>query len=367
MSRAHWKTGYGAAVLLLAAAATARGAGPGLPLNRDGAWYRGDDAARVAENVLCYQRRSGGWPKNVDMAAELPPARRRELLQGDAANDATIDNGATYTQVAFLARVYAGRKDERLRGAFVRGIDYLLSAQYPHGGWPQYFPGATGYHRHVTFNDDAMVGVLRLLREASNGAGPYDALDQRRRERARRAVGRGVECILRCQVRRGDALTAWCAQHDADTLMPADARAYEKASLSGYETVGIVRFLMAIDAPAPEVVRSVESAVGWLERVTLAGVRPEKRPDAALPRGFDLVVVDDAAAPPLWARFYDLTTDRPLFCGRDGVVRGRLADIDAERRTGYAWYTDAPAMLLSREYPAWRVKRVGGAAREVRP
>ena len=41
--------------------------------------------------------------------------------------------------------------------------------------------------------------------------------------------------------------TVWCAQHDETTLRPAGARTYEHASLSGYESVGIVRFLMGIE------------------------------------------------------------------------------------------------------------------------
>jgi PelA/Pel-15E family pectate lyase len=351
--------GCAAALLLLsAAAAPRRGAGGGLPLKKDDAWYRGPEAARIADNVLCYQRRSGGWPKNVDMTATLSDAQRAELRRGGGMNDATIDNGATYSQIEFLARVHRGLGDERFRGGFIHGIDYLLAAQYPNGGWPQYYPGASGYHRHVTFNDDAMVGVLRLLRDVAGGAAPYDAVDKSRRERVLLAVERGVKCILRCQVHRGDQLTAWCAQHDADTLLPADARAYEKASLSGYETVGIVRFLMSIEQPTPEVVKSVESAVAWLKRVKLRGIRAERRAAAGAPRGFDVVVVHDLHAPPVWARFYAPADDRPIFCGRDGIVRYRLQDIEPERRAGYAWYTPAPATLLEREYPAWRAKWV---------
>ena len=30
----------------------------------------------------------------------------------------------------------------------------LLEAQYDNGGWPQYHPRATGYHKHITFNDN---------------------------------------------------------------------------------------------------------------------------------------------------------------------------------------------------------------------
>ena len=68
------------------------------------------------------------------------------------------------------------------------------------------------------------------------------------------------------------------------------------------------------------------------------------------------MVVADPTAPPIWARFYEIGTNRPFFCGRDGVKKYSLAEIEHERRIGYAWYTNAPAYLLDKEYPLWRSK-----------
>ena len=70
--------------------------------------------------------------------------------------------------------------------------------------------------------------------------------------------------ILSAQIVTGGTRTAWCAQHDAVTLEPRAARTYEHASLSGAETVGIVRFLMR-QPKTPEIVRAVEAAVAWLQ------------------------------------------------------------------------------------------------------
>jgi PelA/Pel-15E family pectate lyase len=69
---------------------------------------------------------------------------------------------------------------------------------------------------------------------------------------------------------------------------------------------------------------------------------------------FDVVVVPDATAPPIWARHYEIGTDRPIFAGRDAVKRYALAEIEAERRTGTAWYGHWPTSLLNDEYPRWR-------------
>lgn len=103
-------------------------------------------------------------------------------------------------------------------------------------------------------------------------------------------------------------------------------------------------------------VEAVEAATAWFEAAKLTGIRQVNRPDASLPGGYDKVIVPDPTAPPLWARFYEIGTNRPIFCGRDGVIKYRLADIEHERRTGYAWYTTAPATLLAKEYPVWKAR-----------
>jgi len=150
--------------------------------------------------------------------------------------------------------------------------------------------------------------------------------------------------------------TVWCAQHDEVSFGRVPARTFEVASLSGSESVGVVRFLMSIKDPSPAVVDAVEAAVAWFEQSELKGIKWIKKADAAQPGGFDCVVVKDPDSS-VWARFYEIGTNRPIFTGRDGVVKYDVAQIEHERRTGYAWYVDAPEKLLKRDYPAWR-KRV---------
>jgi len=325
-------------------------------LTQPAAWYQSPEAARVADNVLLYQRASGGWPKNIDMAEVLSDAHKAELSRQKTEPDSTIDNGATHTQLRFLARVYDAGRQERHKQAFLKGIDYLLAAQYANGGWPQYWPLRRGYYTHITYNDDAMVGVLGLLRDIARQKTPYGFIDAERRSRAGSAVERGTECILATQVVVNGRHTAWCAQHDETTLLPASARTYEHVSLSGYESVGIVRFLMDIDAPGERVRRAIESAITWFEQSKLTGIRYLRRPSSASADGYEYVVVADPSAGPVWARFYEIGTNRPLFSGRDGVIKYNVAEIEEERRNHYRWYVDNPAELLSKDLPAWRAK-----------
>ncbi len=321
-------------------------------------WYGSDGALGIAARVVAYQRASGGWPKDIDMAQPLEAERLRKVEADAARNDATIDNGATHRQLQFLARVHTATGRGKLREAFERGLDLLLGAQGASGGWPQRFEGGEAYQKHITFNDGAMAGVLDLLGGIAAGRPPFAFVDEKRRRAAASAVDRGIACILKCQVVLDGRPTVWCAQHDETTLEPRPARRFEPLSLSGGESAELARLLMEVERPGPEVVRAVEGAVAWFERTKVQGKRWEEKEDPAHPGRRDRILMDDPAAKALWARFYEIPSMRPIFGDRDGSVHYRVEEISHERRTGYAWYGDWPARLLEREYPAWR-KRLG--------
>lgn len=314
-------------------------------LRQPDAWFASAEAQSIADNLLSWQAAAGSWPKNTDTMQ--PFAGDRARLRG------TFDNRATVDEVRFLARAYQATRDARYKEAVVRAIDHIVAAQYPTGGWPQYFPSQKNYTRHITFNDQAMMRLMELLREVSRSE-RFDFVDADRRQKAAQAFDRGVECILKCQVVVAGKRTVWCAQHDEQDYHPRPARTFELVSLSGAESVGITRLLMSLETPTPEVIEAVESAVAWFKQAELRGIRIKLRDDARSPRGKDKVVVEDPDAPPLWARFYEIETGRPLFVDRDGVPKYRLADIGFERRNNYAWYGDWPRELLEKEYPAWK-------------
>jgi PelA/Pel-15E family pectate lyase len=125
--------------------------------------------------------------------------------------------------------------------------------------------------------------------------------------------------------------------------------------LSGFESVGLTRLLTSLDNPSPRVQQAIIAAMKWFEKSKLIGIKVEKREDKAAEKGYDLFMVADPDAPPLWARFYDIQTNQPFFVSRDGVPRAQLANISYERRTGYAWYGEWPAKL-EKEYQTWRAK-----------
>lgn len=116
------------------------------------------------ESILLHQRDSGGWSKNRDYDSKID----REKLQKEKGNkDSTFDNGATTSEMRILAREIRKTGEERYQEAFLKGLKFCLEAQYENGGWPQYYPEARGYHAQITFNDHAMIRVMKLLNEVA--------------------------------------------------------------------------------------------------------------------------------------------------------------------------------------------------------
>lgn len=323
--------------------------------------YRPEQIVEIAENVLLYQRANGGWPANQDPTRILEEEERKRISSQRNATDTSFDNRCTYTQVEYLAGVYAQTGDVRHREACLRGLDFILAAQYPSGGWPHSHPDASGYRAHVTIADDVMDGILGTLRRAASGAGPFAFLDAERRARIRAALEQGDRCLLRLQVVVDGKKTAWAGQYDRETLQPVLGRSFELPALVSWESVGVVRYLMSIEDPGPDVVAAVEAAADWFARSALTGFRIESFPAEPVRYTFhtstqDRRTVVDAGAPRIWARFYDIPTNRPFLANRDGGKVYTLGEVERERRTGYDWYGYWPQSLLEEDLPAWRAR-----------
>ncbi|WP_281635874.1 pectate lyase [Flavobacterium marginilacus] len=324
--------------------------------DKESAWFATPEAKEVAENVLLYQRNIGGWPKNIQMQNPLTASEKQKLtaLKPDT-KEVTTDNGATCQEMLFLSKMYAQVPDERYKNAFLAGLDYLLKAQYENGGWPQFYPLKKGYYTHITYNDDSMSNILIILKEIAEKTDYYSIkAPDAAVEKAKKAFDKGIDCILKTQYKQNGVLTAWCAQHDEVTLLPANARAFELASLSGKESSKIVLLLMSIEKPSPEVVTAVNSTVAWFEKTKITDLREDRVP---VPNSkiMEKVMVKGPNASPLWARFMDLNDNTPFFCDRDGIKKATLAEIGQERRVGYSWYTNEPKEVL-KKYASWKKK-----------
>jgi pectate lyase len=315
-------------------------------LRRPDDWFKTDDGREFADILISWQNDNGGWFKKYDPTRrrprELPPPDTHDGPPGDAEDvwrpTSTFDNGATYTELRILARAYGATGNDACRTSFLRGLNFILAAQYPNGGWPQRFPLQENYGRNITFNDNAMVNVMSLLRDVERGGPSFAFVPASERERCRQALARGIDCTLATQIRVGDKLTGWCQQHDAVTLAPTTGRSYELPAIAAAETAGIALFLMDLPSPDRRVAHAVESAVQWFGDARITGKRFVTVSGPQYENGRDRVLVDDPSAPPIWARLYDIRTNRPFFSSRDGVARDAISNISYERRNNYGWF-----------------------------
>ncbi|WP_449359415.1 pectate lyase [Alishewanella longhuensis] len=64
---------------------------------------------------------------------------------------------------------------------------------------------------------------------------------------------------------------------------------------------------------------------------------------------------DKPGAGPLWPRFAELNSNRPIFGDRDNALYYDVLQVSLERRQGYAWYTERPVQTL-KQYQLWQQK-----------
>ncbi len=340
-----------------------------LPLDKTGGLVAaGRDAVRIADIVLSFQTRAeaGARTSICPLHTRAAPGEafapnNRSRIPGEADFDmphdtnwnyvGTFDNDATMTQLRYLAKVIAAAGTNNgasasWRKAFMHGIAYVALAQYPNGGWPQVWPLEGGYHDTITYNDDAMVNLLGLLRDVALATNEFAFVPLSVRALAGSSVNRGIRCLLATQITVGSNRTVWCQQHDPLTLQPASGRNYEMPAAVSSESADIMLFLMSLPKTNPALVAAVHAAAAWFEKTKIS--------DTTWRRGEDGVrrLVHESGAGPIWARYYEIGTDRPLFGDRDKTIHDNLDEISQERQRGYAWYRDTPKHALE-VYAVW--------------
>lgn len=303
-------------------------------------------AITTADNYLSWQMEHGGWDKGVEDQAAAPAkaGEKKNKFSGWTSKSGgemgTIDNEATYTQMRHIAAVYRETGFERYRESVLKGLDFIFNLQYESGGFAQVYPARGNYSDNVTFNDNAMINVLIMLEDMRDRAYPFDSdlIPDEYITKIDESIDQAIDFILKAQITSGGRLTAWCAQHDPETYEPVGARAYELPSISGSESVSIIKFLMNQEQ-TPEITNAVESAIRWFKDSEVKGIKYDKKD----PNG--VYFIEDANSS-IWYRFYDIEDNQPIFCDRDGIKKHNIAEISEERRTGYSWAGTYPKKLL---------------------
>ena len=327
---------------------------------------KSDEGKRIAENVIDYQLETGGWPKNKPMQDRLSP-REREVVRSWKNHyiEGTIDNGATLTEIRFMAKMYALHHDPRYLESVERAIDFIISLQYPSGGFSQCDQRKVGYWNRVTFNDGAMIGAMGVMRDVAKGNAPFDfEMNAETREKCRASYMKGIDFVLKAQIVQNGVKTVWCQQHDPVTYEPLGGRAFELAALTAGESNPIVRMLMEVDDPSEEIVDACLKAADWYERSVLTGYTLGKCTLASGATGACLVKTDDPKDR-IWARFYTLEDNRPFTANRQGE---KIFNFDAQLRgdeMSYRWFLQHEDRLI-RDVRKWAYgleKKAAGEAK----
>ena len=314
-------------------------------------FFKKPQSLALAKTIISYQTPSGGWSKAVDYNKGPRQAGTHWTSQSGEGWHycGTLDNRSSTEQIKFLAGVATHRGDEACRQACLRGLHYLLEAQYPNGGWPQNYPIEAGYHEAITLNDNAMIHALEVLAMVTERHADFSFVDEALRQRCAQAQQRGLDCLLAMQVRIAGRLTVWCAQHDPLSLEPTKARLKEPPSLSGGESAELLKFLMRQGPTTSQVREAIEAGLQWLQAHAVHGLRKTKN------RAGKTDYAADAASPEVyWARFYDLKTGEAIFPGaQDGIAYKTYREMAAHNKVGYDYLTTRPAELLGKERERW--------------
>ncbi|MDF1860238.1 MAG: pectate lyase [Verrucomicrobiales bacterium] len=256
------------------------------------------------------QLSSGGWSSEFDFDPEYAKRYhlRTDLDQGDTDPGkrrrlSTLDDNKTQSALLLLlelAMIPDNHSHAVIQEAIEFGLDSLLAAQNTDGSWPQQYDEAADpnlevlaasfpeewsreypklpYYRYATLNDGNLVHVMSLLLRAHKATGNKRFLDSAKR------LG---DFLLRAQL--PEPQRAWAQQYD-ENRHPAWARKFEPPAISSIESMGACEALLELWIASGEdrYRATIPDALRWMESSQLEDGR--------------------------WARFYELETNRPLYC-----------------------------------------------------
>ncbi|MCS7017235.1 MAG: pectate lyase, partial [Gemmatales bacterium] len=259
-------------------------------------------------------------------------------------NSSTYDDDTTQSALRFLMEIdrVLKHKEERIHRTVQYGLAKLLEAQYGSGAWPQRYSGRLpavanpqararcpsdwprthpgrghDYGMYYTLNDRVLETIVSTLLRA------HEVYDQR--DYLQAAVRAG-EFLLRAQL--PEPQPAWAQQYNLD-MEPAWARTFEPPAVSSAESASAIRTLLRLYLVTGDerFFRPIPPAIDWMRRSRLANGR--------------------------WSRFYELQTNRPLYCNK----RYELVYTEDDLPTHYSFQGEygIPALMKEVEH----LQRVG--------
>ncbi len=270
-------------------------------------------AQGAAQALIDCQLASGGWDSDFDFSEE---GKKKYLLHSDAMagsaskdkkrNSSTLDDNKTQSALLFLLELAAlpeSKENKALQACLKFGLDCLLGAQYPNGGWPQQFDTPADvskpvlkasypatwprtfpkekYSSYYTLNDGNIERIVQVLLRA------HELIKDERFMAAAKKTG---DFLISAQM--PEPQTGWAQQYNFD-MQPVWARKFEPPCVTGGETLSAMETLhtLYIVTGDEKFLKPLPAAFGWYERSRL--------PDGT------------------YARFYELQTNKPLYFVKD--------------------------------------------------
>lgn len=300
----------------------------------------------MIQNMLSWQTPAGGWSKNTDVYTQ---SREEGQLYGvEESYLPTFDNGATTMQIIELKHALKEYASKDIETSLHKAINYLFTAQYPNGGFPQTYPLVGNYHDLVTYNDDVMSNITTLLNDMHTSPSDY-ALSDTQIAQAATHLALVLKRVIKDQVTVNPQQGAWGQQHDPMSYQLKPARAYEMAALSTMETARLLETLMRIDKPSAALKATITKGINWLKANQIIGIKWVRSHDK------NSELINDKTAQGLWPRFIDKDTGKPVFGDRNGQTYASIQEVSIERQNAYAWYHTSQLSAL-RAHEKWHKK-----------
>ena len=291
-----------------------------------------NEVVKIAENILHFQNPDGGWSKKGNYRNKYSKSQLQKIYEQPSNSDyerdgSDFDNGCTWGHIEYLSRVYDLTADEVILDAIKKALRFIVKSQHPNGSWEN------KNHRHITYNDNVIPGVLNLLLSIQkNKYGRYTYLEDISEELDLETVYRkGIDCILSTQIKHEGKKAIWGQQHDHDTLEPTWARSYEMPSYATSESVKVINLLKNHLDYYPE---DKEVRESWLSAIEFIY-------SLKLPEG-----QGDPDGDGQWARFYELDSLKPIFANREYDIVYSIEEVKPERRYGYGWFNNSAYQII---------------------
>lgn len=304
-----------------------------------------------ALNIISWQLENGGFGlHDIEPYSQVWDGQKtRSVWMKNGIDIANFDDGATVSELRFLAKAYTHIINEKTKQAIQssihNGIEFILNAQYPDGGWRQVWPSVYPtdpkkskryYANYTTLNDHAMIRNMVLLSDILSEVAPFSSKLTQSIDRIKiiHSLLAAKEHLLKAQIRANSELTIWPAQFDPISFEPMPARPYELISKSSRESVGVLSYLLNWPLDEPKINAAIMAGVNWFKKNEINNLE--------LHNG-ELI---NSPNKKFWYRFYEIDSNKPFFTGRDGIKRYKLSEIEEERRKGYSWGDNWAEKLL---------------------